>query len=297
MTKKFGKGIQDLLANLEDARVPDVRPVSVMDGEHIYEISVGEISPNPKQPRKHFDEAALAELAQSIKTHGIIQPLVLRRVGDRYEIIAGERRYRAAKIVGLATVPCVVKKITDQKARELALIENLQRENLNAIEEAEALKELMDMYKMTQEEVAERVSKSRPNVANTMRLLGLQETVKGYVREEKLSAGHARALLAVKSPIEQLRLADRVLAANLSVRDTEKLVREYLNPTVRPAGAPKEKGEMMSREFKGLLTDMQRAFGTRVHAVGNERKGRIYLDYFSEDDLNRFYEVVQSLLK
>ncbi len=295
MAKKLGKGLYDILANLEDARVDAAPVVKVVDGEKIYQIAVADIKPNPKQPRKYFDDEALKELAESIKLHGIIQPLVLNQEGADFIIVAGERRFRAAKLCGLTAVPAVVKKMTEQKAREIALIENLQRENLNPIEEAEALKQLMDMYNLTQESVAQRVSKSRSNVANTMRLLALTPEVKGFIRDGRLSAGHARALLPIKDDFAQVDYARKIVEKGLSVREVEKGVKEILNPALKKAKMTEEKREKMTLEMRNFLLDMQRAFGTRVRAVGNENKGRIYIDYYTKDDLDRFVEIVDQI--
>lgn len=296
MAKKLGKGLADILANLEDARVEkSVEVVEVVDGEKIYNVELSRITPNPKQPRKYFDDEALSELSESIRIHGIIQPLVLNKVGDRFVIVAGERRYRASKLAGLDSVPAVVKTMSEEQAREISLIENLQRENLNPIEEGEALKQLMELNKMTQEEVAKRVSKSRSNVANTMRLLALPESVKGLIRDGRLSAGHARALLPIKDELKQSEYARKIVEKGLSVREVEKGVKEILNPELKKKKMTEEQRERMSLEMKNLILDMQRAFGTRVRAVGNENKGRIYIDYYTKDDLDRFVEILDSL--
>lgn len=296
MAKKLGKGLADILANLEDARVEkSIEVVEVVDGEKIYNVELSKITPNPKQPRKYFDDEALSELSESIRIHGIIQPLVLNKVGEKFVIVAGERRYRAAKLAGLNAVPAVVKTMSEEQAREIALIENLQRENLNPIEEGEALKQLMELNKMTQEEVAKRVSKSRSNVANTMRLLALPEAVKGLIRDGRLSAGHARALLPIKDELRQAEYARKIVEKGLSVREVEKGVKEILNPELKKKKMTEEQRERMSLEMKNLILDMQRAFGTRVRAVGNENKGRIYIDYYTKDDLDRFVEILDSL--
>lgn len=296
MAKKLGKGLADILANLEDARVEkSVEVVEVVDGEKIYNVELSRITPNPKQPRKYFDDEALSELSESIRIHGIIQPLVLNKVGDKFVIVAGERRYRASKLAGLDSVPAVVKTMSEEQAREISLIENLQRENLNPIEEGEALKQLMELNKMTQEEVAKRVSKSRSNVANTMRLLALPESVKGLIRDGRLSAGHARALLPIKDELKQSEYARKIVEKGLSVREVEKGVKEILNPELKKKKMTEEQRERMSLEMKNLILDMQRAFGTRVRAVGNENKGRIYIDYYTKDDLDRFVEILDSL--
>lgn len=257
----------------------------VASGE-VKEIDVSDIDPNYEQPRKNFDQQALKELADSIKTHGIIQPIVLVQMGMRYMIIAGERRWRAAKIAGLKTVPAVIKQYTPQQIKEVSLIENLQREDLNPVETARAIKQLMDECNMTQEAVADRIGKSRPAVANTLRLLSLDDRVLELVETNKLSAGHARTLVVVSQPEDQVRLAQK--ACTLSVRDTEKMVREYLNPK------PEKPKVEQSIELKELVANMQRVFATKVSAIGNDNKGRLYIDYYTKDDLDRICEMIES---
>lgn len=257
----------------------------VASGE-VKEIDVSDIDPNYEQPRKNFDQQALKELADSIKTHGIIQPIVLVQMGMRYMIIAGERRWRAAKIAGLKTVPAVIKQYTPQQIKEVSLIENLQREDLNPVETARAIKQLMDECNMTQEAVADRIGKSRPAVANTLRLLSLDDRVLELVETNKLSAGHARTLVVVSQPEDQVKLAQK--ACTLSVRDTEKMVREYLNPK------PEKPKVEQSIELKELVANMQRVFATKVSAIGNDNKGRLYIDYYTKDDLDRICEMIES---
>lgn len=257
----------------------------------VEEIAVNEIRPNPNQPRKNFDEEALNELATSIKTHGIIQPIVVNKDETGYMIIAGERRWRASKIAGLDTVPCVVKNYTERQIKEISIIENLQREDLNPIEAARAIKQLMDEYNFTQETVADRIGISRPNIANTLRLLSLCPEVIQMVEQGKLSAGHARCLVVISDAKVQQKFAQAASNGKVTVRELEKLVKSYLNPKGSTKNTPPEQ----SLELKELINEMQRVFATKVSAIGSDKKGRIYIDYYSRDDLDRIAELLELL--
>lgn len=289
MAKPVKRGLNALLANIEDLS-PDVKTE-----DKIYSVPLDKLVPNPDQPRKSFNEDSLIELAGSIRNHGIIQPLVVKKSGEEYVIIAGERRYRAAKMAGISEVPVIVKEYDDVKTKEISLIENLQREDLNAMEESEAIRELMETYNLTQEEVAQKLGKARPSIANTLRLLNLAGEVKELVRRDKLSAGHARALLAVTNPIHQVEMAKKAVLEGWSVRETEKQVKYYLKPETRPNKITEKVKEKMSVEMRSFVDDMTRVFSTRVRLMGNEQKGRISIDYFSNEDLQRIYEVIESL--
>ncbi len=289
MAKPVKRGLNALLANIEDLS-PDVKTE-----DKIYSVPLDKLVPNPDQPRKSFNEDSLIELAGSIRNHGIIQPLVVKKSGEEYVIIAGERRYRAAKMAGISEVPVIVKEYDDVKTKEISLIENLQREDLNAMEESEAIRELMETYNLTQEEVAQKLGKARPSIANTLRLLNLAGEVKELVRRDKLSAGHARALLAVTNPIHQIEMAKKAVLEGWSVRETEKQVKYYLKPETRPNKITEKVKEKMSVEMRSFVDDMTRVFSTRVRLMGNEQKGRISIDYFSNEDLQRIYEVIESL--
>lgn len=290
----YGKGITNLLNELNDAVVA-ATPRERVDGAAVYELPLSEIFPNPRQPRKTFNDAALKELADSIREHGIIQPLVLRQdETGKYIIVAGERRFRAAKLLGLATVPCIVKQIDDQKAREISLIENLQREDLNPIEAAEALKELMDMYKLTQEQLAAKIGKARPSITNTLRLLQLTPAVISMVKEDKISGGHARCLIPIYDPEAQLSFAVRAYEEKMSVRQLEFEVKYFLHPELKPRQERKPRTPL-SLELRSLINDMKYVFGTKVSAVGNDTKGRLYIDYYTPDDLQRIFELVEKL--
>ena len=244
------------------------------------------------QPRKHFDDAALADLADSIREHGIIQPLTVRKLASGYyQIIAGERRWRAARLAGLTQVPAIVIEADDRKAMELALIENLQREDLNPIEAANAMKQLMDEYHLTQEELAERIGKSRPAVTNTLRLLSLSPEVIQLVSNGKLSAGHARALVTLPEDA-QYKLATDTIKDGLSVRDIERSVRDYFASPEELADKKDKKKQQVSIELKDLIERMRHTFKTKVSLIGNDRKGRIYIDYYNTDDLDRISEIV-----
>ena len=259
----------------------------------VTEIEIDKIHPNPNQPRKNFDVEALNELASSIKTHGIVQPIVVNDLGNgSYMIIAGERRWRAANICGLKTVPAVVRKYTDKQVKEISIIENLQREDLNPVEAARAIKELMDEYNLTQDAVAERIGKSRPAVANTLRLLSLYPDVLKMVEDGKISAGHARCLVSVEDKNNQIKLANLIVQKNLSVRDLEKAVKNLDNPQRRQIV-----NQEQSLELKELIIQMQKTFATKVTAIGNDNKGRIYIDYYTRDDLDRIAELLDLLNK
>ena len=292
--KGLGKGLNALLSIYDEEEEQDenvsreTKPAS----NGIEGIDISLIYANPNQPRKTFDETALKELATSIKTHGIIQPIVLNRAEDgKYMIIAGERRWRAAKMAGLEQVPAFVRNYTPKQIKEISIIENLQREDLNPIEAARAIKQLMDEDDLTQEAVADRIGKSRPAIANTLRLLNLPMDVIELIEKNKLSAGHARCLVALSSPIEQTKVAQAAVAKKLSVREMEKLVKNLLNPVKE---RPKTE---QSLELRGMIEEMQRTFATKVSAIGNDNKGRIYIDYYSKDDLDRIAELIQLINK
>lgn len=293
MARRIGKGLSELLANIEDERVQ--APAMESAGDAVYQIDLESISPNPDQPRKYFNEDAQRELQESIKVHGILQPLILAKRGDGYIIVAGERRYRAAKAVGMATVPALVKRIDDSLMREISLIENLQREDLNPIEEAEAIEELIRLNGYTQEKLAQRIGKARSSVTNILRLLGLDDEVKELVRQNRLSAGHARALAAVANREAQVDFAFRAADGEMSVRELEQRIKFFLHPETAPRKLSPKERERLSGEMRAFVDDMKRVFATKVKLVGNESKGRIYIDYFSRDDLERIYELIEKL--
>lgn len=259
----------------------------------VEEMDIELIIPNPDQPRKNFDEDLLNELAISIKRYGVIQPITVVKNGLKYIIIAGERRYRACKIAGLKKIPVIIKDYTEKECKEIALIENLQREDLNPIEEAVAFRKLIDEYNLSQEELANNLGKSRPAIANSLRLLTLHPQVQKLVVDGRLSAGHARCLVSIKDYDAQIKYANAAADKKISVRELEMMVNAYLNPNKE---TPK-KTIKLTQELKEFVNDMQRIFATKVKIVGNEEKGRIYMDYYTKDDLQRIYELIDSLKK
>lgn len=279
--QRLGKGLGALI---NDENV-DFSPATLSG---VRDVDVNEIDPNADQPRKHFDTEALEGLAQSIKAYGIVQPLIVRRVADRYSIIAGERRYRAARMAGLKTVPVVVKEYSDAELMEVSLVENLQREDLNPIEEAEAMHLLMTEHKLTQEALSERLGKSRSAVANTLRLLTLPEGVRALVESGELSSGHARCLVALKNDESKLRLARKIVAEGLSVRAVEEMVKSY---NERPA--PRRKKQPVP-EIESAVNSLSSALGTRVQITGNLKQGKIILNYYSAEQLESLYDLLIS---
>ena len=260
------------------------------NGERMMKISM--IEPNREQPRKKFDEDALQELSESIKQYGILQPLLVSDKKDYYEIVAGERRWRAAKMAGLKEVPVVVKEFSTQEIVEISLIENIQRENLNPIEEAQAYKRLLNEFRLKQDEVAERVSKSRTAVTNSMRLLKLDERVQQMIIDDMISTGHARALLAIEDKEQQYILANKVFDEKLSVRDTEKLVKELKKPK-------KEKEKPVIQNafvYEDLEERIKSIIGSKVHVNHKANgKGKIEIEYYSDNDLERIFELLMSI--
>lgn len=256
-------------------------------------LKLSQVEPNRNQPRKQFDQEALKELAGSIKQYGVIQPIIVTKKEDYYEIIAGERRWRAAKLAGLKEIPVVVKEYSDKEIAEISLIENIQRENLNPIEEAQAYKTLIEEYELTQDELSERISKSRTQISNTMRLLKLHEDVQKLLTNGSLSAGHARALLGLEIMEEQLRVAEKIINENLSVRQTEDLVRQINHPP-KTVQKPKKPGTNVF--YKDLERRMTEKLGTKVKISRTDTgKGRIEISYFSEDELDRIYTMINQL--
>lgn len=296
--KGLGRGLESLFGFYDDESNniitnQEQKPIK-KEIRDVTEIDITKIVPNPNQPRKNFDESALQDLASSIKVHGVIQPLVLNKLADdKYLIIAGERRWRASKLAGLASVPAVIKDYTEKQIKEIALIENLQREDLNPVEAARAIKQLMEEYNLTQETVSERIGKSRSSIANTLRLLTLYPEVVDMIESGRLSSGHARALVVVEDTTQQIKLAKQACDGKMSVRDLEKAVKNLLNPTKPKSTTVQEQ----SLELKELILDMQRVFATKVSAIGNDNKGRIYIDYYSRDDLDRLSDLVEMIKK
>lgn len=302
MVKGLGRGIESLFEDTDAAfeRVYEHRSAfdyTEEERKNAEDMELIKIHPNPNQPRKNFDEQALKELSDSIKKHGVIMPIVVNDEGDgSYMIIAGERRYRACKLAGVTSIPVVIRKYTARKIKEISLIENLQREDLNPIEAATAMKQLMVDYKLTQDELAERIGKSRPAVANTLRLLNLCPEVIELVSEGKLSAGHARAIVPMAAE-DQLAFARDTVKNQYSVRELEKKVRAFNIPPEVLEERKKKKRALASIELKQLVERMRFAFRTKVSLIGNDKKGRIYIDYYSRDDLDRIAEILDIIDK
>ncbi len=283
-----GKGLSALFNDNEQNIRVDLSDVPTS------EIDITLIDRNPNQPRKTFTDESLKEMAGSIATYGVLQPLLLvKSENGRYMIIAGERRFRASLLAGLHSVPAIIRELTPQQIQEISLIENLHREDLNAIEAAEGMRELMENHGLTQEEVALRIGKSRPYVTNTIRLLQLPKEVTEMVREGALSPGHARSLISIDDKEYLISLAKQACDNKLTVRELESRVRLYFTRKAIPQG-PREK-KVMSLELKEFVGDMKRIFSTRVKLVGNDQKGRITIDYFTPDDLERIHALVQIL--
>ena len=254
-------------------------------------LNINDIEPNRDQPRKYFDEDALSELADSIETHGIIQPLLVRPLSDGgYQLIAGERRWKASRMAGLKEVPVVIREMTDSEAMELALVENLQREDLNPIEEAEGFKLLMETYNLTQDQAAKRVGKSRPAVANAVRLLALPEELLDKVKFGTLSPGHARTLLSLEDAQKMIKVAEEIIKRNLSVRDSEKMVKTLLNPKEEKKEKKKEKRDPYFDECEIAIRD-ELGRKAQIH-VSKGEKGTIEIEFFSKSDLQSIMEAL-----
>jgi len=260
------------------------------ESESLVEVPIDQIEVNPNQPRKVFDFTALDELAASIRASGVIQPIIVRRFGGAYQLIAGERRWRAARQAGLERIPAIVREATDAQSIELALVENLLREDLNPIEAAQAYQKLLAEFNWTQEELAQRIGKDRTSIANCLRLLRLPEDIQADLRSGRLTMGHARALLALTSIAEQLRLRDEILAHDWSVRTTEDSIRAK-ESLAEARGLPAKKGRRRSAELAALEEALQRGLMTRVRIIGNERRGKIEVGYATPDELERLAEL------
>ncbi len=295
--KGLGRGLGSLLGILDDEE--EIKPtkkanveekkVVVPEGEKVIEIDIGKIDNNPNQPRKNFDPTALSELAQSIKRYGVIQPILVTKKGDRYLIVAGERRFRASKIAECKKIPAIVKSFSESEIKQIALLENIQRQDLNPIETARAMKELLDEYGWTQEDLADKLGKSRSGVANMLRLLTLCPEVIDLILQGKLSAGHARSLVVVTNPEVQLKLAQQVVNSKLTVRDMENAVKAVSKSNRKSI---KTKTQTMSEEMREFKDTIEHRFSTKVEIKGNEKKGKIIINYYNADDLDRIYEIL-----
>ncbi|MCK5129721.1 MAG: ParB/RepB/Spo0J family partition protein [Clostridiales bacterium] len=281
----LGRGLDALFEN--DSDTPKGKA-----SDQIYSLSILEIDPNPNQPRTNFEEVALDELASSITEHGVLQPILVVNKGSRYMIVAGERRWRAARLAGLSHIPAIVRDFTDKNVAEISLIENLQRDDLNPIEMARGIKKLMDEYKMTQEMVSQQLGKSRSAIANTLRLLTLPEYLTDYVVNNTLSAGHARALLSCNNEKDQKTITNKIIKDGLSVRETENLVKTYQSFATMPTKSIKKEVPAEFKEFKRLL---QKGLGTKVSIKGDLSHGQITIKYYNRDDLERLYSIAEKL--
>jgi len=261
------------------------------ESDSLVDVSIDQIEPNPNQPRKSFESNALDELAASIRSSGVIQPVVVRRVADSYQLIAGERRWRAARQAGLERIPAIIREATDAESLELALVENLLREDLNPIEAAQAYQKLLAEFAWTQEELAQRIGKDRTSIANCLRLLRLPEEIQADLRSGRLTMGHARALLALPTVSEQLKLRDEILANDWSVRTTEDSIRAKESLAEARGVAPR-KGRRRSVELAALEEALQQGLMTRVRIIGNERKGKIEVSYATPDELERLADLL-----
>lgn len=287
----LGRGLDSLLKvydeEVETKKTEEPLNNYTMRHGEVEKIDINKIYTNPNQPRKTFDKESLNELAESIRIHGLIQPIVVNEMPDGYMIIAGERRFRACKICGLKEIDAVVKNYSNKQIAEIAIIENLQREDLNPVEVAKGIKKLMDEYGLTQEKVAERLGKSRSAIANSLRILTLYPEVIDLIEKGKISFGHAKILAAVTDYATQLILAKKIAKDKLTVRDLEKEVDAILGNKKK-----KKVAKLPSEELQDFISELQRKFGTKVTVIGNDKKGRIYIDYYSQDDLDRIYDVV-----
>lgn len=287
----LGKGLDALFP-------PNVNVNSLGDNintssESIIEMKINSVEPNLNQPRKNFDDDKIADLAESIKEHGVLQPIIVTKKGDYYQIIAGERRWRASKKAGLKTIPAIVRDYDEKKIREVALIENLQRQDLNAVETAQAIRELMDEHDLTQEELSKTLGKSRSSIANTLRILNLDERVQDLVASGKISEGHARTLAAIESPQKQYKLAMDIINLDLNVREAEER-----SKNVRKEDSPKAKKKLNVSKLEIIAKDIEsrlkRALGTKVTLKPiTKNKGKIIIEYFSSEELDRIIELLE----
>lgn len=308
-TRGLGKGLDALFGdaevtlqtrpkkNIEDNVIKSDSVEQIQTSENkknngIEYIDINNIKPNSNQPRKKFDDDKLAELAASIEEHGLIQPIVLRKADIGYEIVAGERRWRAARKIGIKEIPCIVKELSDEENMLLAIIENMQREDLNPIEEAEGIRQMIEMYGLTQEEVSKSVGKSRPYIANSLRLLRLPEKVREYIENGSLSTGHAKAIAAVNDEKQQIELAEIAIKNGLSVRQLEKLAQMDKN-----GKKTKTRVKTKSADVKRVEDDLKNALGTKVTLNQKGKKGKIEIEFYSKDELERLIELLKTLEK
>lgn len=281
--KSLGKGLDALFTNIE----------AETSSENIKNVDIHLIDTNAEQPRKEFNEEKLNELAESIKRHGIVQPIVVRKNGGRFIIIAGERRFRAARIACLTSVPVIVKDLADDESMEIALIENIQREDLNPVEEAMAIRFLMHRHDLTQQEVAQRLGKSRPAIANSLRLLNLPDAVLALLKQGKIQSGHARALVAIKDDAKMAELAEKIVKNDMSVRETEQAVKA-INDGGEAKEAPAKSTKTKSPEILAATRRFREKLNTKVTINGTEDSGKIVIEYYSKEDLQAIYDIISN---
>ena len=294
--KGLGKGLDSLIVNkvekTEEAKVA----ANAETGNGAVLMNINKVEPNREQPRKKFDEDTLLELSESIKQFGVLQPLLVTERKDYYEIIAGERRWRAAKLAGIKEVPVIIGKYTEQEIAEISLIENIQREDLNPIEEAQAYRRLLTEFNLKQDEVAERVSKSRTAVTNAMRLLKLSDKVQQMLIDEMLTTGHARALLAIEDEDKQYEVAQKIFDEKLNVRDTEKLVKNLQNEKNNPNPTANKIDPQLIAVYRDLEEQMKSVLGTKVHInPKDDKKGKLEIEYYSQDELDRIIDLLRTV--
>lgn len=277
--KGLGKGLGALLSS---EGIPESKKDSVVN------LKINDVSPNADQPRKIFDDEKLRELAESIKSNGIIIPIIVKREGSSYKIVAGERRWRAARIAGLSLVPAIIRDLSDTQVLQQALIENIQRQDLNPIEEANAINRLTKKHRLTQEKLAQVLGKSRPAITNSLRLLSLPKEISDMVENDEMSAGHARTLLSLADKDLQIKAAKSIVEKELSVRDTEKLIKKMLSPKKET----KPVDENRQSSIKEFETNLSRYLGTKVKLKDKNKKGSVLIEYYSYDDLDRIYEII-----
>ena len=294
--KGLGKGLDSLITTKVEKPVESKVEGNIENANGAILMNINKVEPNREQPRKKFDEDALLELSESIKQFGVLQPLLVTKRDDYYEIIAGERRWRAAKLAGVKEVPVIVKKLTEQEIMIISLLENIQREDLNPIEEAQGYKRLIEEFNLKQDEVAEQVSKSRTAVTNAMRLLKLNEKVQQMLIDEMLTTGHARALLAIEDQEKQYEVAQRIFDEKLSVRDTEKLVKNIQNEKEDAPVVVNKIDPQLLAVYRDLEEQMKSVLGTKVYINPKDnKKGKLEIEYYSQDELDRIIDLIRTV--
>lgn len=282
----LGKGLNALIPESYES----VIKTEEKGNRTVNNIDINKIKPNKNQPRKYFDKEKIFNLEKSIEIHGIVQPIIVRRVDNDYEIVAGERRWRAAKNVGLKEIPCIVKDLNEESLVEISLLENLQREDLNDIEEAVAYKRLLEEFNMTQERISNVVGKSRPYIANILRLLNLNSDVQKMISEGKISGGHGKALLRIENEKLQREVAEKIIKNQLTVRETEKLVAKLIEEKKKD----KAKLEKKDNNILFLEETLKEVLGTKVNIINGRKKGKIEIEYYSDEDLERIYNILKA---